>query len=288
MNAPNAVAVAIALAALWLSPGHALADPCAGTDGLAAGPVQAPLLDGQMGMPRRACAFSEVGAGGGAYLLIDTPNFYGQIRLAAELWGSFAVSENTELFGFMEVYRYQTVISSVSADVGGFGHLSLGVTHRYLTWNDLVLGATGRVTLPTAVDLYDHAWPIAVDLGANAEYRLVSWLAFHGQVGALFSAAATRADPQPRLAALITAGAAWQPVWRFALVAALQTTMGYADALDVFAASTAVRIAIVEGLWISLDATFPLAGRERALTAAALRITWQPSTAVDEDLDEGW
>lgn len=264
-----------------LYPAVALADPCAGTAGLGAGPVQAPLLDGQHGMGRRVCPRTEVGVGGGGLLLIDTPDFYGQIRAAAEVWGSFTVGEDTELFGFIEVYRYQTVLASVSASNGGIGHTSLGATHRFLSLDTLALGATGRIVLPTAVELYEHSWPIRTDLGVMAEYRPFDWLAFHGQAGFLFSAAITRADPQPRFGLVLTAGAAWQPGWRFALLADMHASFGYTDAVDVITAGGAARLAIIAGLALSIEAAFPIAGRERALGAVALRLIWQPSPGLE-------
>ena len=115
-----------------------------------------------------------------------------------------------------------------------------------------------------------------VDVGATAEYRLSDLFALHGQLGFLFSAAASRGPSDTRIGVALTAGAGLQPTDWFALVADLSSSFGYTDALDHFSVGAEARLAITDQVAISLAGTFPLAGHERALTAAALRLVWQP------------
>ncbi len=51
--------------------------PCDPADALALGPIQAGLLDGDLGAPRRVCPRTEVGLAPGGSLLVDTPGFAG-------------------------------------------------------------------------------------------------------------------------------------------------------------------------------------------------------------------
>jgi hypothetical protein len=249
-------------------------DPCAGVNALGAGPVQASLRDGQHGLARRVCPGNEVGVGGGGLVLIDTPDFYGQLRATAEIWGTYAASDDVEVFALFELYRFQTVISSLTATHSGIGHTALGATWRFWEMEALQLGITGRLVLPTAIDLYEHAWPFGADLGVNAEWRPLGWLGVHGQVTGVFSAAAGRGPALPRGGVLLLAGAALQPVDWFAVVADLGAGFGYTDAVDQVTASAELRFAISDSLNASLGAIFPFAGNERALTSAALRLVW--------------
>ena len=274
--------LAFAMSAIIMAPCPAAADPCAGERILGAGPVQASLHDGQLGLARQVCPVSEIGVAGSGLAVMDLDNFYGQIRVAAQVWGNFMLSEDTELFALMEIYRYQTVISSISAESSGIGHTALGATHRLLTIEDFAWGLNSRIVLPTSTDLYSHAYPIGADLGTNAEYRILDWLAAHGQLSLLFSAAVSRAGAHPRFGAILTAGVSFQPFDSFAVVADTVTSFGYTDALDYFSASVALRLNIVAGLTLSLDAILPLAGRERALAAGALRVIWQPQALKNE------
>lgn len=79
--------------------------------------------------------------------------------------------------------------------------------------------------------------------------------------------------PPPRAAWATTAGAAWRP-WRWLeLVVDAHAELGCAAALDVFALAPALRFAIGAHFGAELGAMLPLAGRERALAAADLRVS---------------
>jgi hypothetical protein len=264
---------ALALAAL-LAPADARADPCrAFAHGMGTGPVVAPLLDGGLGRAHRVCGRSEVALRGGGLILVDTPNFYGRVSAGLTLEGSWAPTRRTEVFGGLELVRYDTVISSLTASRLGFGHTYLGVAHRGLLSERTSLGVQGKLVLPTAVGLYRDAWPVALDLGLAGQFAAHPKLHIHGHLGLVASVAASRGAPDLRAGAVFTAGAEYLPIRRLAVVADLHGLFGYTAVVDVFAGALALRVSNLRRFGFELAGTFPFAGRERAQAVVMLRAT---------------
>src|SRR5207244_2670443 len=105
---------------------------------------------------------TEVSIGGAGDLIAQPSSFYGNLRAAGTLAGSWELASGTEIYAALELIRYQTVISSLSADHLGLGHTSIGATHRVLEGEDWVMAATVRATLPTALGLYQGSWPFGL------------------------------------------------------------------------------------------------------------------------------
>jgi hypothetical protein len=251
----------------------ALADPCLPeARGLLSGPLQVGLREGELGLAHRACATSELVLQGEAGAVVDLADFYGQLRGALRLSGSYALGDATELFGSMELFRYQTVISSVSAAEAGVGHLSLGGLHRFWSREDLSLAAVGRLVLPTATGIYRRAWPVGLDAGVAAEQVLGTRWRLNGQLGLISSAAFSDIDSQPRLGLAATVGAGWQARSWLAVLGELHATSGYSSALDVLAVGLGVRMG-GERLGTELSALVPVAG-QRAPIGLVLRASW--------------
>ena len=249
--------------------------PCI-AGGMPAGPAQVGLLDGELGVARRLCPRTEVALGGSALLVADLAAFYGNVRASGVLWGSWTPGdERTELFATLEAFRYQTVISSIDASYAGLGHLSLGGTRVLLLGRDWRFGASTRVVLPTAFGLYDNAWPLAVDLIAEVEWRAATVLTLHGHAGGLGSLALGGGPAAPEGALLAGGGAALRPLPWLAVVIELDADLGRTDALDHLAATGSLRFGVGERFGAELGAIFPLVGRERALAAAVLRLSWR-------------
>jgi hypothetical protein len=267
-NGAGVLALWLALVAL-----PAAADPCASGLGRSLGPLQVGLREGELGLARRACAVSELALGGEGNLVADLANFYGNLRGAVRLSGSYALGENTEFFGSLESFRYQTVISSISAESAGLGHLSLGATHRLLSLESFTVAATGRLVLPTATGMYRHILPFGLDAAVIAEQALGTRWRLHAQAGLLASAAISDLDSQPRLGAAITAGAGWQALEWLSVVADLHASAAYAAPLDVLALGLGVR-AGGEHLGAELAGILPVAGL-RSPTSVMLRATWR-------------
>lgn len=240
-------------------------------DAMPVGPVQASLLDGELGVARRVHPRSELALAGAGLVLADFDAFYGNVRAAAVLSGSYAADERTELFAAFEAFHYETVISSIDASHAGIGHLSLGATRVLASDEELTFGASTRLVLPTALGLYDNAWPIGMDLSALLAWQPRDRLQIHGRLGGLGTVAITGGPVSPRGAILATAGVAYRPWGWVSIALDLDTSFGRTDALDHLALAPALRFAIGRRVGLELSATFPMLGRERAFVAVLLR-----------------
>lgn len=273
MSRAHATAL-VAIAGLAAAvPSRAFADgACDATRGaMPVGPVQASLLDGELGLARRLCPRTEIAAGVSGLVVADFADFYGNVRASGVLFGSWAPDAKTEVFGTIEALRYQTVISSVDAAHFGPGHLSIGATRIALDRGAWALGASSRLVLPTAVALYENAWPFGIDLSALVEWSALEVLRVHGRVGGLAQVALSNGPADPAGALLAGGGAAWRPLWWLALVLDVDASFGRTDVLDHLAIAPALRFAIGARLGLEVGATVPIGGRERALAAALLR-----------------
>jgi hypothetical protein len=258
---PALLALALSLAAQ--------SDPC--ESGLAQDPIGVGFRDGSFSIPRRACTRTEVALGGTGDLIAEPSQFYGNLRVAGTLAGSWEPIAGTEIFGQAELIRYQTVISSLSADHLGLGLTALGATHRWLDGDGWLLSATSRITLPTATGLYQRSWPFAVDLGLAGASRATEEIALHGYLGLLASAATS--TPDPRAGVLLDAGASWRPAGWFALAADVEGEVLYRSILDHVALALGFRFFPGDDLAIELALKSPIAGSERTLVAAFFGVT---------------
>lgn len=248
-------------------------DPCA-TDlrSRPVGPLQVSALDGQLGMPYRACPRAEVALGGDALIVADTAHFYGNIRASGRVRASMLLDPNVEGFVSWEALRYQTVISSVSAAYLGLGYLSYGATARISEEEGRVYAITGRMVLPTTSGLDQSSQPLGLDVGitgawqADANFRFHMWLVLLGSLGV------GEGPPEPRGGVRLGGGADWRPYEWLAFVLEIASGFGYRDALDLVAAQAGVRLALGTELGLELAASLPLVG-ERALDSGALPLS---------------
>lgn len=252
--------------------GAALAGPCDVTTGIATGPVSVGFVDGDLGVARRLCPRTEVALTGGGFAIVELENFYGRIAAGPTLEGSWAFSDRGEVYAGIEALRYETVITPIPADYLGFGHTSLGATYRFWETEAVGVGAHARAVLPTAVGLYQNAWPVAADLGVGVQWAAHRTLRVHGDATGIFSAAISQGPALPWGGARLTGGVEWQPVRPFGLTADLLAGFGYADPVDHVAAALGIRTGIGKRVGIDLAAAYPFAGRERALASGELRV----------------
>ena len=263
----SAIAIYLALVA---APAPAAASPCA-DDGLPDGPVQLRFEDGTFSRPARACPRTEVSFEGGGLLVADFDDFYGNVRAAGLLSGRWAVTPDLELLGALEVLRYQTVISSVSAEHFGVGHLSIGASYRLVDASEIAIAVFGRITSPVP-GLYSNAVPIDADTGIGAVYRISESFQAQWAFGVLGSLQVSEGPTYPRGGVTIDAGFVWQPASWFAIAVDAAAQAFYADALDHLAIASALRFGIAGSTGFEVAATVPVIGRERSVLAAALRI----------------
>ncbi len=256
------------------------ADPCSRSATAALGPVQAGPATGALGTPRSACARTEVGLFVDAGAIIEPSNFYGYLHGGLVLEGRYAWKETTELFGRMEVIRYDSVIASLSASHLGVGYLSGGVAHRILAHDlkghPLLVSAYGRLLLPTAIGLDQGTWPLGLEAGATSAWQLHSKLDLHA-AALLFGDSALGPGPKKfRMGLRLVPGITYWPREWLAVVGELDLGLGYAAGLDTLGVALGLR-AGGERLAASLELRAPLLGRERTLTALVLGLTWHPA-----------
>ncbi|HHO52890.1 MAG TPA: hypothetical protein ENK18_18950 [Deltaproteobacteria bacterium] len=242
--------------------------------GLPTGPVHAALLDGGLGRARRACPRTELAVAPRALLLVDTPNFYGHVVAGLSLDGALALDPDTELFGRLELIRYDSVISAVTSSTLTPGHTTVGAT-RVLRSEGLILALTGELVLPTALGLYRGAWPLGLDVGLASQWA-DGPVEIHGQLTALGSAALSRGPALPRAGLAPVLGGSVRPLRGLALALDLQSMFLYTDDVDVVALAPAVRLGLGDAWGAEIGSTLPLAGRERALAVVDLRVAWRP------------
>ena len=257
---------------LILIPATVAAAPCVErSNGLAVGPVTAGLLDGDLGSARRVCMRNEIGVRGSALLLVELDNFFGRISGGLIVDGSWAIRDNLEIFGSVELLRYESLITPISSSTLSFGYTNVGAGWSFLETELLRLGVHGKVVLPTAQPLNGHTHPFGLDAGLALSVNPLPWLQVHAHVGGLFSAAAGYGPAQPRGGASLTAGVELIPVPKFAFVFDINAMFGYTAPLEVLAIAPAIRLSNGKRFGFDIGANVPLAGRERALLTLDLR-----------------
>ena len=249
------------------------------------GPLAIGLLDGRLGLARSACPRSEVLALGDAYLVADLANFYGHIRVDAALGGSWAISDRTEVFALFEVYRWQTVISTIDATYHGTGYLSLGAVQQVWRGRGLALAVSGRLVLPTTSGLDQSSSPLALDVGVTADWAAHRTVNVYGALLLAGSLGLSAGPAVPRGTVRLLAGMDWHPLTWLGIVLEVNAGFGYRDALDHLAVSLGFRFAIGDNFGIELAAMYPFVGAERALLTGVLQLSWRfgtPSRGIAE------
>jgi len=218
-------------------------DGCPGT-ARAVGPSQAPFLDGQLGVPRRACLRDELSIAGDAYLIARPADFYGNIRIGTRISGSYVVNETVSVWGSLELVRYQTLLSAVGNSYLGLGYLTVGGTVVYFREQDRSLAAYARLVLPTTTGLDRRTQPLALELGTTAEVSAAENFRFHAWVSGLTSLVLSDIAPaDPRAGVRVGGGVDWVPYEAFSVVLELASGFGYRDALDFLALQGGFRVA---------------------------------------------
>jgi hypothetical protein len=240
----------------------------------AVGPIATTLLDGQLGLARRACLRDELSIAEDAYLIARPADFYGNIRLGTRLSGSYVVAPSIEVWGSLETFRYQTLLSAIENTYMGLGYLTLGTTWQSFAENDRALAAYARVVLPTTSGLDQRSQPFALELGTTAEVTAHENVRFHAFVSAIGSLAISDVAPaDPRGGIRVGGGVDWVPYEAFSIAIELVSGFGYRDALDFLAVNAGFRFALGDVVGVDLGVTYPFLGAEPALLAGQLAIS---------------
>jgi hypothetical protein len=253
----------------------AFATPCDIDNGIAVGPITASPYDGDLGRGHRACPRNEAALGGGGQAVVDAANFYGHLQANFTLDGSLRVNERTEIFGALELFRYDQVIGAITTSGSGLGHTILGLSQLLVVTDNMAVSASGKVVLPTATALYTNAWPYSADLGVAGVYVPHHRVRVHGYASLLGTVGLSEAPGNPQVGAQLGLGAQVRVAGPVALVADVTGGFGYDAPVDQIAVSGAGRFVIRDAYGVEFGVTVPVAGRERSLATVDLRVTWR-------------
>ena len=245
------------------------------TDGVAQGPVEAGLVDGDLGAAHRVCPITSVGLTPTAYAIIEPENLYGRILATGTLTGSWAVSEKLELYTHLEGVRMDMLIAAISTTAIGPGYASLGASWRGAEGESWALAVQGKLVLPTAFGIDEHGAPVGADAGVQFVWAPRETLLVHGVLMPNVAFAAGGGPLYPRVGVNLDVGAEWRAFKRFGFVLDGISAFGRTDTLDYAGVGVGFRGGIGEHAGLALEARVPLVGRERALTAADIRFDWR-------------
>lgn len=248
------------------------ADPCETVnDGFPVGPVDAPLRDGALGAPRRACGRNEFAAQVGGRMTVDLANFYGYIPVSLNIDGSGVVGHGFEVFGHYEGARADIAIASFSSTVIGMGHFKVGAAWSGKVGEHVVVGSHLSTVLPTAFPLYQNTAPLGFDLGFEVTGQVHPQVEIHGSVVGLTSFGVGKGPAFPKGGADIAAGFSWRPVKQFGLALDIDSGFGMRGALDHVSPAFALRFGDGKRFGFELGARLPLVGEQRELVAFGLK-----------------
>lgn len=241
--------------------------------GLFSGPVTYGFYEADVGTGRRACPRTEVGVGGRAQLVVDVPDFYGNIVGTALVFGSVAVDAKTEVFGTLEAYNYNWVQNaSLQGSRGTLGQLTLGATRILYRQGSLLLAPSARVMLPTS--LGTNARVLGAEVGVAYNQRLLAKLELHGYGGVDGSAGISAAPAYGKIGALLNFGAEWNFCSGFGVVVDANAHFARRAALDYLAPAVALRFRVGR-VGAELGATVPAVGADRHDVAGGLKVAYR-------------
>jgi hypothetical protein len=262
---------ALALLALPAQAAAQALEPCP-----SGGPLAISLLEGEVGVPFRACPRTELSAAATGSALIDTPAFFGTLDGALRLGGSYRYAPEGELFASAELPRWRFVQNATLTGTQlGVGWLSAGAAHHVAELGAVRVAAGARLSMQVGRGLYARAWPLYLELGAAGEWRVAPQVSLHGHAGAVTGAALSAGPRGARAGLQARTGGAWQ-LGRLALVLDGGAMFGYGAAVDSLDLAPGVRARIWRELAGELAVSVPLAGATRTDLAAALALRWRP------------
>lgn len=244
-------------------------------DGVAQGPVEAGLADGDLGGAHRVCPMTSVGLTPTAYAIIEPENLYGRILATGTLTGSWAASDKLEIYARLEGVRLDMLIAAISTTAIGPGYTALGASWRGVEGDAWALAVQGKLVLPTAFLHDEHGAPMGVDAGVQFVWAAKDTLLVHAALMPNFGFAAGGGPLYPRAGVNLDVGAEWRAFKRFSFVLDGISGFGRTDTLDHAGVGLGFRGGIGEHAGLALEARLPLAGRERALTSADIRFDWR-------------
>jgi hypothetical protein len=244
---------------------------CASSAGLHGGPAAFGYVEGDFASGRRACPRSEVGLGVRGLVIIDTPNFYGNVGGQGLLFGSWAFRRQTEVFATLEAVTFGFTQNATLTKLDAtLGHFTAGITQVVYERSTLAGSVTGRVLLPSSFEIPGMRL-MGAEVGHAVSFRPRRWIEVHGSVNLdlTFGIGPGRSDP--RVGGFGVVGAMWQPIDWFGLVVDVS---GRVARVSYLAPMVALRFKI-GSLGIELGASLPVVGNDRHDVVGGLRVSWK-------------
>lgn len=230
--------------------------------------------DAELARARRSCVRSEAGFGLRVAPVIDTPDFYGNIQAAGELYGSYALSDRLEVFGALELARFDYVVNAtLTSTQVSLGHATAGIAWNAVNSDELMVTPIARVVLPTSF-VSQNVRTTGIELGAAASYLATGALELHAHVGVQGTAGLSSGPALPTGGAFATVGLSFAPFSWGAVVLDLQAHAFERDTLDYVAPTFALRFNPWRKLQIEAGAGLPLLGADRRMLIGGLRAGW--------------
>jgi len=129
------------------------------------GPLPVGFSQRDFGIMPGACPRTSVGLALDARAIVESENFYGNIRAAGRLDANVQPFPQLELSLTAEPLVYQQVIQSFKASYVGLGDTSLSAKLLAFARQRFAIAVVGRATLPTSLGYYGGSWPMAVEAG---------------------------------------------------------------------------------------------------------------------------
>ena len=266
----NVVAVVVVLLAATAAQARS---PCDGRV-LPEGPVPVGFEQADFGVVPSACPRTEVGFSVDGRAIVESENFYGNLRAAGRVDVAVQALPQLELFLTTEVVSYQLVIQSFKASHLGFGDTSTGIKLLAFAHDDFALSVIGRADLPTSFGYYQNAFPVGLEAGLLGLIEPAEPLRLHAGLLGATTFAITKASPDTRSAIIVNAGADVTVFDWLALVADLDGQALERGALDHISFGAGARFDIF-GVGAELGAVFPLEGSERNTATLVLRAAYR-------------
>ncbi len=247
------------------------------------GPAPVGFLPARLGTGIAACAHDELEVAAAAQAIVEPADFYGNLLAAGVIAGSWTWLERGAVFGSYELLRYQTAISSLTASSFAPGRLTLGASWRFVESDAWVVTGYLRSLVPTPGPPYANARPFGYDAGASLQLGLSESWTGYGTIGGLVTGAISDGPADLRIGLTTIAGATYRPSHDFAFVTEMDARFGRGSALEYFAVGAGLRVHL-DRRGFELFVKVPLAGRERSLVTAGLRLRYDFDVALDRRL----
>jgi hypothetical protein len=238
------------------------------------GPIVLGYQEADVATGRRLCPRNEVGLGTHTLLIIDTPNYYGDVLVEAIVFASYKWDSKTELYGYLEAVDWEFVQNaSLKSSSVALGNLTVGATRQLWDRGPTLLGgATARLLLPTSFTT-PGSRPLGIEAGHLTTWLPMRMLEVHSFIGADVSIGLGDDGALPRGGGVLALGAQLSPLQWFGV--ALDVTGRLDTARSYLAPALALRFAFAR-FGVELAASLPLAGDDRHDLVMGLRLSYRP------------